>query len=833
MTRIWIPAQKIEIDSGKKRNYKNDIKGIDIRKIMLPKEKMEFFDFVKRFDENTPCYRHITIGKDESGKKFPQGGDHSDWTPEQIAADRGHGNRKDISWSIKHTDNYFCVDYDFYKPMNLSIHAVSDTILQKSELYQHLQALNPYESKTNKGIHQYIRITGLDYTTYKEQKDVVIGDFAVDLLKKNNIWAPKNRIVEGSDVTVAWEDIKHFFDIEKMNFEGSKAKAKKPKPKPKSKPEPESDDSDSDSDSDSVSDDEEGLKEMLTKIKERHIAGKIKLDRNNWVGIGYALCNHFKGSSEGLDMFDHFSKQFPEYYDYHGLKKTYRGMKKKKQEGNINATLNYIRKLADMGYNEFEEAYNTKGTKAVVKLMNKVCMFNRATAAYIVINNGYEVSHYYIYSKAQAQDYFASNTYCNDAGKPVNPFNAWLTSKHRLDINGIDFDPSGERENIYNLWKGYSINCDDCKNIEDAEAASKPFFDHIYYVWCKGNEAHYQYIKKRLALILQKPGEFSGVNIVVKSGEGGGKSTILEKLREIIGKEHYLATSNPNHIFGNFNGMSEGKKIIVLEEGFFAGDKETANRIKDWTTNDTTVINKKFKDAYDVKKFADLFICTNEDWIINVQGGSRRFFCLELSDKYAGIQTPETKAYFDAIRAVEPKAIAKVLYGVDLTGFNPREFEKTKLMQEQVEMNMNTVQKWWKQCLEKGQILKNHEWDEYNRIYMKDLIHKQYMKQRWGTYDKKLYKDEFFKQLYKLISDEAMGVKLQEGTNTLIFPDVDEPDNKEKYTKSRQYVFIFPDLETCRKVWNKKQQWEYKWLEDEDDSKDEEILCIINSDDED
>lgn len=783
---------------------------------MLGKKKMKssFLKFVQGFDESNPCYRYIDVKVDADGGKSCKS-DHSDWTSDQIIRDRGNPKLVWVSWSIKHCDNYFCVDYDKFKDEH--INKFDPEILDQCEVYKYLEEQGAFKAKTNKGIHHYIRINGLDYKEYSNQKDVVKGDFDIDLLKKNNIWSPKDRIVEGKEISVEWSDFQKYFDLGKMNFKGKK----KPKPesKKKSKPEPESspeDDSDSDSDDDSDDDDDE-IKLMLTKIKERDLVDKINVTRSEWIGIGYALCNHYKGSSEGLEMFDYFSKQYPHEYNYEGLKKTWKGLKKKKEGGNIKATLNYLRKLSDMGFNEFAEIYERKGVRGVVKEMNKVCMFNRKTAAYIVINGNY----YYIYSKAQAMDYFARKTYFNDNDKPVNPFMNWYSSELRRDIDEIDYDPTNTKENIYNLWRGFKITHADCESFENAEIEAAPWFDHIKNIWCRGDGRKYDDVIKRFALMLQKPHIISGANLVVKGAEGCGKSSVLDLIGKIMGQSAFMSTSNTEHIFGQFNGMIEGKKLIVLEEAFFAGDKKLVGMIKDFTTSDKTIVNKKNKDAYEISKFSDMIVFTNEEWIFSATPGSRRWDCLECDDKYAGIQTPEVKKYFDKIYAVNPKAIAKILYEIDLTGFNPREFQKTELFQNQVENNWDTVQKFWFRCLKEGMI-KGQPFDSYNGVYVKEWLHDDYCKTKWGHHDKKVEYNEFFKRLHKLINNDSIGVKVKDTKRVITYDDTEKPHDKSKQVKKTMPVILLPELDVCRKTWNKIQQWEYTW---------EETECFITDED--
>ncbi len=150
-----------------------------------------------------------------------------------------------------------------------------------------------------------------------------------------------------------------------------------------------------------------------------------------------------------------------------------------------------------------------------------------------------------------------------------------------------------------------------------------------------------------------------------------------------------------------------------------------------------------------------------------------------------------------------------------MTGFNERQFEKTELFQEQVEKNFNTVQNYWFRALKEGTVMDGVEFNEYNGVYVKKWLYDDYSKRKWGTYDKKFEYNEFFKQLYKQINDDELGIKVIDTKRVITWDDTEKPHDKTKQTSKTLPVIIIPDLETCRKVFNKKQQWEYSYNVDE------------------
>ena len=179
---------------------------------------MNFEDFCKSLEEKKvlSLYRYIDVKVTSEGKKIPLSGDHKDYSVEEISRDRGNRNHNWISFSIKHVEEMYCIDFDNYK--GNAINSYEDqSFLSENELYEKLNKSGCYKSKTNKGYHFYVYIRDLE--KYRNQQKVGKElDYEIDLLKDNNIWSPKTREVTGKEVRYDWEDLKCYFNVSKMNF---------------------------------------------------------------------------------------------------------------------------------------------------------------------------------------------------------------------------------------------------------------------------------------------------------------------------------------------------------------------------------------------------------------------------------------------------------------------------------------------------------------------------------------------------------------------------------------------------------------------------------------
>jgi phage/plasmid-associated DNA primase len=117
-----------------------------------------------------------------------------------------------VSGFVKHTSNIYVIDIDDEKiksPIDLPI--IFDI------LYNSI-----YIKGNTKGIHIYVKINGID--DYQYQQDV-LKYVKGDLIRHNNIWERCDKsFIYGNDfniIELEWNDIKHWFDLIKMNFKNN------------------------------------------------------------------------------------------------------------------------------------------------------------------------------------------------------------------------------------------------------------------------------------------------------------------------------------------------------------------------------------------------------------------------------------------------------------------------------------------------------------------------------------------------------------------------------------------------------------------------------------
>jgi len=349
-------------------------------------------------------------------------------------------------------------------------------------------------------------------------------------------------------------------------------------------------------------------------------------------------------------------------------------------------------------YLEIDGKYKWQGKPnkdGLVKYINKELIFIRETGETIIIDK----NNWYLKRKQQLLELFAPKTFTDPISeKPLNPATLWFNHKDRRSVLKIGFDPKENPNNdIFNIWTGMRIKKDVAETFDENDC--QLILDHIKNRWCAGNDEEYEYVLNWFAHLIQKPWVKMGVVLCLRSKQGAGKGIILNILRQIIGDNHYFQCNNLDQLTGNFNGIGEGKILTNLDEAFWGKDKKKEGMLKNLITEETKLVNKKNKENYIVEDFCNYLVSTNNDCFIPASENERRFYALEVSDELAGIQTVEKKKLIDELLNCPAEAFAKVLYNRDISSFNPRIFNKTRLLQEQIEHSWCSVRKWWFQVL--------------------------------------------------------------------------------------------------------------------------------------
>jgi hypothetical protein len=301
--------------------------------------------------------------------------------------------------------------------------------------------------------------------------------------------------------------------------------------------------------------------------------------------------------------------------------------------------------------------------------------------------------------------------------RPVPVGKWWLEHPRRRQFDRLVFEPGREIEGAYNLWRGFGFNAIPGPNHES-------FLAHIREEVCQSNPKHYEYLLSWMARAVQDPAQPGHTAIVMRGRPGTGKSFMAKHFGALF-KRHFLHVSNAAHLVGNFNAHLRDAIVVFGDEAFYAGNKQHESILKTLITEETLLIEAKGVDAEACPNFTHLILASNSDWVVPVGAGDRRYFVVDVSEKYAQDREHFGKLVYD-LEHGGYEALLHYLMHLDIEGFNVEKIPTSKALQAQVSSSMSVHEEWWQQCLENGR-LGGEVWEETELRSFNYLVWDEYL----------------------------------------------------------------------------------------------------------
>lgn len=393
----------------------------------------------------------------------------------------------------------------------------------------------------------------------------------------------------------------------------------------------------------------------------------------------------------------------------------------------------------------------------------------------------------------------------------------WLASRNRRSYDGIEFFPDPGNapgtKGFYNLWRGFSVA--PAIDMPQRERVRKyaTFYDHLRNNICGGVETTFQWVFGWMAHIIQRPRERTGTAIVLRGGEGWGKTKIGEVLGSLF-PSHYFLVDDPRYLVGQFNAHMASCLLLQVDEGFWAGDKAAEGRLKGLVTAPVQMIEAKGVDPIRLDNFVRLMFSSNEDWVVPVGLDGRRFVVFDVSHRVA-----RNAVYFGEMeRELSDggrEALLADLLEFDLSKVNLREVPKTTALLEQKLRSLDSVASWWFERLSDGNLTRRRAgWagTDSGRGYVAvdtlfdDYVH---VAEKVGV-RRKSEKTSFGMRMRKLLEIDHVSM-LQ---TTKRFVEVELPDNTT--TRRRVPCYDMPSLADCRLAFEQACGQQVDWITDID-----------------
>ena len=263
-----------------------------------------------------------------------------------------------------------------------------------------------------------------------------------------------------------------------------------------------------------------------------------------------------------------------------------------------------------------------------------------------------------------------------DDGKPIfTPLGKWwLAQQRRRQYERVEFRPGAALpDSVFNLWSGFAV--------EPVDGLCDLFLALVRDVICAGSDIANEWLLNWMAHAVQRPQEPGEVAVVLRGGQGIGKSFFAERFGELFGR-HFVPVTDPKHVVGNFNAILHDALFVFSDEAFAANDKRAEGVLKGLVTQAHITVEPKGVDAFKARKFFRLVMASNNSWVVPADIDDRRFLVLDVSDIHKQ-QTAYFAAIADEWRNGGREALMHLLLNRDIAEFDHRRRPETAALVDQ------------------------------------------------------------------------------------------------------------------------------------------------------
>ena len=212
-----------------------------------------------------------------------------------------------------------------------------------------------------------------------------------------------------------------------------------------------------------------------------------------------------------------------------------------------------------------------------------------------------------------------------------------------------------------------------------------------------------------------------------------------------------MLIDDPNLLTRGFNAHLRECVFAVADEAVFAGDKRTAGKLKSQITSRTMNLELKGFDVETVPSRLTLVIISNDDHIIDASEDERRYFPLEVSDKFVG-DRQYFKSLYSAIKGDEIRCFFNMMMNLDLNGFDHREIPFSQELRVQQALSLDPFKKWLCEIAYRGYI---HPGDPLEQLSWQEVVGMDYLMESLGAYN-----HEHKVRTFDMPTRQEVGIKL-------------------------------------------------------------------------
>ena len=257
---------------------------------------------------------------------------------------------------------------------------------------------------------------------------------------------------------------------------------------------------------------------------------------------------------------------------------------------------------------------------------------------------------------------------------PVSLYRYWEQHPERRTYTNVIFEPNNNtfrqagKERVlpsteeYNLFQGYIFN-------PKAATSCDLILKHIEEVWCSSIQEEYEFTVNWLAHLFQYPERLSQTALVLQSAPGAGKGIIIENCIVKVLGIHAISTSNTEDLVGRFNLHLGMNVFFYANEMAYTARNDFKSMLKTVVETDTRMVEAKNINKIKSRNYTSLIISSNNEWVLNIDFGDRRFMYLTVSSHRVR-DFEYFKRLYHQIENGGKDAFIKYLLERDISGFD-------------------------------------------------------------------------------------------------------------------------------------------------------------------
>ncbi len=412
---------------------------------------------------------------------------------------------------------------------------------------------------------------------------------------------------------------------------------------------------------------------------------------DDWVAVGMALHDSTGGDTEGLLLWDEWSRKGSKYGEAKsGMPPQYPTDKWHTFTAGHGYTVGFLKSKAPAAIESFPEVPEEFKTEAgkepdVGTDVRPGAIVRRALAPLVFVSSQgsyFDTERRLLLNRDSIDDLYTPLmpvlhiTGANGASKPYvpKPREELRKAAWKEVVHGVGMHPGEGKFFTENNQR--FLNTYDGAPAAPIEPTSHER-DAFNFIWSRPDEGVFRdWLLKFFAHAVQNPGvKITSAPLLVGHATGSGKNTLMKIIPQLLFTPRYVTTMTNQILQGQFSDQLVNAWWVYFEElhsGNNKGDRiAVSNRVKSWITDDTVVIRPMFGKAYDAPNRIQVTASSNyEDDAIHVDDADRRWVMGHIDRSMTDREAGDLYAFLESPRA--PGVLRHIFNEVSLTDFNPR-----------------------------------------------------------------------------------------------------------------------------------------------------------------